>query len=82
MRLYVPEMLAFLADHPRCQFPGCPAASTVLHHKRGRDGLRLRDRRYWAASCDPHNEFAETHTGEALAVGWLIRINSREDGAA
>lgn len=79
LRLYRPLRDAFLAEHPRCQFPpGCWSASTVVHHKRGRRGLRLLDTTWWAASCDPHNEYAETHTGESLGMGWLVRI----EGAA
>lgn len=79
LREYRPARDAFLADNPVCQFPaGCDSATTELHHRRGRRGLRLLDQTYWSASCAFHNEFAETHTGEALALGWLIRI----EGAA
>jgi len=82
MAAYVPEMLAFLAVHDRCEFPaGCNERSQIVHHRKGRNGRRLRDQRFWSAACDPHNEFAETHTGEALEIGWLVRINSRGDAA-
>jgi len=79
LREYRPLRDAFLAAHPWCQFPaGCGQATTELHHKRGRRGLRLLDQAWWAASCAFHNDYAETHTGEALAIGWLVRI----EGAA
>lgn len=75
LREYRPARDAFLAEHPVCQFPpGCDRATTELHHRRGRRGLRLLDQTWWAASCAFHNDYAETHTGESLAVGWLIRI--------
>jgi|SRR5882757_419524 len=77
MDRYIPEMLEFLLVHAWCEFPGCDQPSTVLHHRKGRNGRRLRDQRFWAASCDFCNEFAETHTGEALAIGWLLRINGK-----
>ena len=77
MTIYRREVRAFLTEHDRCEFPlGCDKPSTVCHHKRGRFGRRLLDKRYWAGSCSFHNDFAETHTGEALACGWLIRIEA------
>jgi hypothetical protein len=79
LREYRPLRDAFLEAHPWCQFPGCANRTEVLHHKRGRRGLRLLDERWWAASCDFHNDFAETRTGESLELGWLIHI---EGGAA
>lgn len=75
MREYIPQAETFLAEHNGCEFPlGCPKASRVVHHKRGRFGKRLLDKRFWAASCDFHNDYAETNTGAALACGWLIPI--------
>lgn len=80
MNAYRPLRDAFLAAHPVCQYPpGCSALATDLHHKRGRFGERLLDKRHWATSCRFHNEWAETHTGEALAVGWLIPIEASEE---
>lgn len=78
MRLYAVEAAAFIAEHPFCEHPtnhpDAPVPATVVHHKRGRFGKRLRDKRWWARSCDPCNDEAETNTGKALADGWLIRI--------
>lgn len=79
MRQYRKLAAAFLEGHPRCEFPaGCEAFATDVHHRRGRSGARLLDTDWWAASCRFHNDYAETRTGEALAIGWLIRI----EGAA
>lgn len=75
MTIYRREVRAFLTEHDRCEFPlGCTEASAVVHHRRGRFGKRLLDKRYWAASCHAHNSYAEDHTGESLECGWLLRI--------
>ena len=78
MRAYVPEMLAFLADHPTCEHPTNHPDGSVpavcVHHRKGRAGRRLRDQEFWAASCWPCNQAAEDDTGAALACGWLLPI--------
>jgi hypothetical protein len=76
MALYVPLAKAFLEQNQWCWFPGCTRRSSEVHHRRGRSGERLLDQRWWAASCHAHNELAETNTGYALSVGWLIEIES------
>lgn len=76
---YKPLRDAFLEANPWCWFPlGCGRPSTDVHHQRGRFGERLLDQRYWAASCRLHNDYAETKTGDALDLGWLLRIESQE----
>lgn len=78
-RTYTKRRRLFLEAWPQCQFPdGCQQPATTIQHLCGRRGERLNDETYWAASCWPHNAWAEDHTGEALAMGWLIRI----EGAA
>lgn len=78
-RVYSKLRAAFLAEHPRCQWPGgCAWPATTVQHLRGRSGERLNDTTWWAASCWPHNAWAEEHTGAALEMGWLVRI----EGAA
>jgi|SRR5882757_431659 len=75
MAVYVPERNAFLTANPLCQYPeGCGQRATQVHHKRGRFGVRLLDQTWWAASCDTHNQEAETNTGHCLTIGWLVRI--------
>jgi len=75
MRLYKRLRVKFLEGHPWCEFPGgCNRPTAVVHHRRGRFGARLNDVSWWAASCIPHNDFAETNTAEALRIGWLVRI--------
>lgn len=79
MRKFRPLRDSYLAGHPVCEFPaGCEARAVVVHHRRGREGARLLDVSYFAASCWFHNDYAETQTGHSLAIGWLVRI----EGAA
>jgi hypothetical protein len=75
MRVYRGLRAVYLADHPYCEFPlGCGAQATEIQHRRGRSGNRLIDVTWWSASCHVHNQWAEEHTGEALACGWLVPI--------
>jgi hypothetical protein len=76
MAEYRPLARLYLEEHQWCAYPGCTRRSTEVHHRRGRSGERLTDQRWWAASCTPHNLLAETDTGLALSVGWLIEIES------
>jgi hypothetical protein len=76
LRQYAKQRAWFFDIHLWCEFPGCERPAAVVHHRRGRFGGRLNDTAWWAASCIPHNDFAETHTGEALELGWLVRIEA------
>ncbi len=70
---YAKLRLVFLAEHERCEWPaGCTQQATTVQHRRGREGERLLDVEWWAASCWPHNAWAEEHTGAALEMGWLV----------
>jgi hypothetical protein len=74
-REYTKLRREFLESRPRCEFPnGCGERADTVQHLRGRRGARLNNVDYWAASCLAHNLWAEENTGEALAIGWLIRI--------
>lgn len=75
LREYTKRRRVFLEARERCEFPnGCTERATTVQHLRGRRGERLLDENWWAASCLRHNLWAEEHTGEALAIGWLVRI--------
>lgn len=75
MRAYSKLRGPFLEANPWCQSPwNCGQPSTEVQHRRGRRGERLLDVTWWAASCSPCNQRAETDTGEALRLGWLVRI--------
>lgn len=75
MREYMKLRGPFLAARPWCESPwDCGQPSTEVQHRRGRRGERLLDVEWWAASCRDCNDRAETETGEALRLGWLVRI--------
>ncbi len=78
-RRYTTLRAAYLEGHPFCEFPlGCTAPATTIQHLRGRRGARLVDVDWWKASCLACNLWAESNTGRALEIGWLVRI----EGAA
>lgn len=70
----------WLAERPYCQRCGEP--SVCVHHRAGREGLRLIEQRWWAASCAACNDFAETDTGAALDERWLLSYINPEGSAA
>lgn len=75
IRIYAKKRAEFLENRPHCEFPrGCDQRATTIQHLRGRRGVRLLDEAWWAASCLPHNLWAEDHTGEALNIGWLVPV--------
>ncbi len=70
LRLYRPLRDAFLADNPRCEFPGgCVQPSTDLHHRAGRRGLMLLDVTRWSALCHPHHAWITENPAAAVAMG-------------
>lgn len=48
-----------------CEFPGCNSKDVTLHHKRGRVGAFLADKRYFCALCQKHHNWVELHPEEA-----------------
>jgi hypothetical protein len=77
LRIYAKKRREYLAEHDTCEFPlGCTERATTIQHLRGRFGDRLLREEWWAASCWAHNSWAEDHTGEALAIGWLHKIEA------
>lgn len=83
LRVYVKRKLVFLADNPHCWRHwalGMAVPATCIHHRAGREGLRLIEVRWFAASCDACNDLAETKTGLALSEGWLLPFAHPERG--
>ena len=73
MRVYNQLVPQYLSRHPWCASPWlCGEPATEVHHRHGRRGWRLLDMEYWAASCGPCNQRAETDTGAALELNWLV----------
>lgn len=67
----------YLAEHEWCEFPGCVRRATVLHHRAGRRGRRLTYVPWFAASCETHNEEAESgDVAYCREVGWLLSMDA------
>ncbi len=59
----------YLEENPICQYPGCRSREVTLHHKRGRQGAYLTDKRFFSALCWPCHQHIETHPEEARQLG-------------
>lgn len=69
-RQYRRDAAAFLAEHPRCQFPGeCAAAATEVHHRKGRVGVLLLDQAHWSGLCHDHHAWTTEHPAAAYEMG-------------
>lgn len=62
----------YLQENPICQYPGCKNREVTLHHKKGRIGAYLTDKRFFSALCWPHHQHIETHPDEAKRIGLSI----------
>lgn len=56
---------AYFKKHPVCEFPGCTSRELTLHHKRGRVGAFLTDKRWFCSLCQGHHRWVEEHPEEA-----------------
>lgn len=59
----------FFKENPVCQFPGCNSREIQLHHKKGRVGNLLSDKRYFSSLCDKHHRYVELNPIEAKKLG-------------
>jgi hypothetical protein len=69
--IYVKKRNDFLFRNPICEFDGCFARATDLHHVRGRAGKNYLDERTWKALCVEHHKWVHAHPREARAKGLL-----------
>lgn len=65
LRLYEKEKVDYLNDHSVCEFPGCDSVLVTLHHKRGRSGKMVYNKKHFIALCWPHHSFAEENATKA-----------------
>lgn len=78
-RTYTLLRREFLADHPRCEFPGgCTQPATEIHHKRGRVGALYLDTAHWSPLCHDHHAWATEHPAAAFEMG----VSERRIGGA
>lgn len=55
-----------------CEFPGCNNKNVTLHHKRGRVGSFLTDKRFFCALCTEHHKHVEMNPDEAKRLNLSI----------
>lgn len=63
----------YLEENPICQYPGCKNREVTLHHKRGRQGAYLTDKRFFCALCWPHHQFIEQNPQIAYKLGLSLK---------
>lgn len=61
----------YFKENPVCEFPGCNSREVTLHHKRGRIGSFLIDKRYFCSLCHKHHMYVHENDAEARAMGLL-----------
>lgn len=78
-RIYSVERLIFLSENPKCQcgLDGCTGLSTEVHHKKGRRGRLLMDKRFWLAVCRNCHDYITEHSKQAIKLGFSLSINHR-----
>ena len=59
----------YFDEHPICEFPGCNSRQITLHHKRGRVGSFLTDKRYFCSLCQKHHQWVNENNKEAAKMG-------------
>jgi hypothetical protein len=59
----------YFEEHPVCEFPGCNSTKITLHHKRGRVGAFLTDKRHFCSLCFKHHRWVEENPLEARKMG-------------
>ena len=79
---YTRERRVFLTEFPNCQarLPGCMLGANQVHHKKGRLGDLLLDKRYWLATCAVCHDIIEKESEAAKESGLSeSRLNNQED---
>lgn len=59
----------YFKEHPVCEFPGCNSRNITLHHKRGRVGAFLTDKRWFCSLCQKHHQWVNENNEEAFKMG-------------
>lgn len=59
----------YFKDNPVCEFPGCTSRIITLHHKRGRIGAFLTDKRWFCSLCQKHHQWVNENNEQAFKMG-------------
>lgn len=60
----------YLEKHPICEVYNCGHKSEQVHHKKGRIGKLLTNKKYFLAVCDTCHKYIELHPAWAKAQGY------------
>lgn len=69
----------YFEENPVCEFPGCSSRKIDLHHKRGREGAFLTDKRYFSSLCRKHHDYIHNNPEEARKLGFIQSRLSKND---
>lgn len=72
---YRREVRRWLAGR-KCE--ACPRKATECHHKKGRRGDMLLDKRFWMAVCSSCHSKIENEREWAYEMGYLLKRNAKE----
>jgi hypothetical protein len=69
---YVPQVKEMVEAGTKCVIgsPVCTKVATGFHHKRGREGKLLTDKKHKVPCCNPCNQWIEKNDAHARAMGW------------
>lgn len=64
-------------DNPNCEFGLCYEKGTDIHHKRGKDGSYLYNKKYFMHVCRDHHEYIENNREWSYQMGYLLLRTTR-----
>lgn len=68
---YMALRKVFMQTNPICQFKGCTALATDIHHMVGRSGENMLDSTTWMSICRVHHTWLHEHDKEARELGYI-----------
>lgn len=73
LREYAKARAIYMHQHSLCEILGCSVWSSQLHHRKGRVGKMLNDKRYWMALCWSHHSKIHDNPRWAMDHGYLLQ---------
>lgn len=62
----------FITTHPKCQVKGCSRPAETIHHRKGRIGELLLDKKHFLAVCLTCHQKIENHSEWAKEQGYSV----------
>ena len=79
-RLYRVARREYMEEYPDCEVRFCSARSVDLHHKKGRLGALLYDKRFFMATCREHHDWMKSRFEWAKANSYILDRLAKGDG--